>query len=512
MMLSKEPFSGEVEHETLTEPIASGQVIQETTAPDVDAVVRLFSDKRLRTRKGSMVGLWLASAPVTALLALGNFLNGEPIWAMVSAFFLATALQLNRLAAEVDQIQVVLQTNLDKSWVGALVDALEWPNKRIRSIARASLTRLLPTLTEADAPLLDDAQRASLYSRLSPRAAVKNAPLTFAILKALEKVGDAEAVAPVTRLARMFACVSRQIMVQQAALECLPVLEKRVLEQRLAAPLLETQALLPIETETVSTSEQRQMDAQVQERLKALEAEARKSQPGMRLGFLFASYGIILPYTLYQTYLGFLHNHGLQMTIFGLMAIGTTQMHRLTLNAKHRAMAKFLAEQDSVQAIGPLAEALEWPDAYIRHVAIKALTQLLPQLRASDSSLLTPRQRIALYRMLSMKHARTHSTFLVTLLKALEQVGDQTVVPYVESLANSTPYTSQQQKVRDAAVNCLPFIKEQAKQDQYSQTLLRAASIEDVPAEHLLRPAFGTACTETAYLLRADAGENREGV
>src|SRR5687768_2019762 len=92
----------------------SDQPSQETVAPDVDAAVRLFSDKRFRTRKSAMVWAWTLIAPVAAWAAFLNFMNGDFGWMVVSGFFLATAFTLNRLATDLDRAQVALQTNLDK--------------------------------------------------------------------------------------------------------------------------------------------------------------------------------------------------------------------------------------------------------------------------------------------------------------------------------------------------------------------------------------------------------------
>jgi hypothetical protein len=498
----------EMEHKTpiaVTEP---AQAIQETALPDVEAAVRLLSDKQLRTRKGAMVWLWTALVLPLIWVAL----NGEVGSTIGSLFFLATAFTLHRLTADLDRTRVVLQTNLDKPWIGALVDALEWPNRRIRAIARWYLVRLLPSVTEADAALLDDAQRAGLYAYLSPLRAVQNPPLARAILKALEQIGDRAAVPHVARLARLTAPVFRLCHLRNAALVCLPLLERRVLQQRLAPSMAEAQTPQSVARETPIAPEQKPMEAHVEEELQKIEAASRKAQPGMRLGFLLASWWIIVPYTAFQAVEGFQHRNWLQALVFGCLAVGATQLHRLTLTSKHRAKARYLAGLNSVQAVGPLAEALDWPDMHSRRIAIEALTQLLPRLHATDAALLNPAQRAALYRTLTMTNAGAHSKFLVALLKALEQVGDQAAIPSVENLLKSQPVTSQQKKVHEAARDCLPYLQEQARQDQYSQTLLRAASGPTIPTETLLRPVSSPQCVETAYLLRADTTEDRGAI
>ncbi|HZP84767.1 MAG TPA: hypothetical protein VFB21_24240 [Chthonomonadaceae bacterium] len=488
----------------------------EPAVPDLDALIPLLTDKQLRMRKGAVVWAWTAFSPLAAITALWSALDGEWAWMLGSAVYLVTAAKLHRLASALEQAQAVQRTDLDKNWIGALAEALEWPNRRVQAIARWYLIRLLPGLKAEDADLLDGAQRACLYARLNLTTALTQPTLVLAILKALEVVGDADAVPAVARLAQMTAPGSRLQAVRQAARVCLPRLEARVLQQRLERAAEERQEAVAValhaqEAGAQGVSEEARIAPEVDAKLKALEAACRHAQqPSMRVGFLLGIWGIVTPCSAYWTYAHFRQGGWLPGLLFGGLALATTQAHRLTLTSKHREMARLLAGLDDVQAVGRLAESLDWPDPQMRRVAIRALTPLLRRLQASDSARLSPRQRAALYRMLKMSNARAHAEFLMALLKALEQVGDGAAVPYVQNLVESSPLTWRQIQVQQAAQDCLPYLQELARQDSYSQTLLRASSAAAPSAEGLLRPAYGSPDAEPATLLRAGTAQDGE--
>jgi hypothetical protein len=186
-------------------------------------------------------------------------------------------------------------------------------------------------------------------------------------------------------------------------------------------------------------------------------------------------------------------------------------MFRLTVRPKHHKIARKLAALDDVHAIGRLVDALEWPDAGIRDTVIAALERLLPRLRASDAALLSAQQRTTLHRMLTMANVQTYEEFLINLLAALEQVGDRSAVPYVQELIATRPLTDGERRVRDAAIECLPFLEQNADQTHNIQTLLRAAAPSAPAPQQLLRPAAQASDVDAVNLLRAaDGGRMKE--
>ena len=174
------------------------------------------------------------------------------------------------------------------------------------------------------------------------------------------------------------------------------------------------------------------------------------------------------------------------------------------LSQEQALAAQRLAAYDNVQGIGPLAEALEWPDPAIRATASRSLVRLLPLLNASDTGVLTSAQRGCLHRMLRMGNAQKHEALIRAILKALEQVGDEAAVPYVKQLASGYAKTRAQQRVQDCAKECLPFLEAGANQRLGSQTLLRASSATGAAQpDILLRPAAEATVSESTQLLRA---------
>jgi hypothetical protein len=86
--------------------------------------------------------------------------------------------------------------------VGPLAEALEFEDDQIRTIVVNALARLLPRLKASDAPLLNSEQRACLYRALQQSTLPPLSRLTLPILKALEQIGDEEALPQVESLLR----------------------------------------------------------------------------------------------------------------------------------------------------------------------------------------------------------------------------------------------------------------------------------------------------------------------
>ncbi|HZP82120.1 MAG TPA: hypothetical protein VFB21_10805 [Chthonomonadaceae bacterium] len=153
---------------------------------------------------------------------------------------------------------------------------------------------------------------------------------------------------------------------------------------------------------------------------------------------------------------------------------------------------------NDVRLVGPLAEALKWPDPHIQSIAATALTRLLPRLRASDAGLLNASQRVGLCHALE----GAKPDLILAILRAFEQVGDGSAAPFVERLARGKGAAAREKRIQEAAQECLPYLQLLAAQERASQTLLRPAGIPDVPPESLLRPAASTPETDPQQLLR----------
>jgi hypothetical protein len=157
-----------------------------------------------------------------------------------------------------------------------------------------------------------------------------------------------------------------------------------------------------------------------------------------------------------------------------------------------------ITDLEDVRAIAPLLDLMEnsqemWEYDDPSRRAIKyALLRLLPRLQASDVSWLTEGQRAALVRTLYYCTHRKypwhyHPDLAVALLGALEQVGSGDALEYVQELAALSPGDARQDRIREAAQACVPYLQIRARAQQAAETLLRASQQSTDP-DQLLRP------------------------
>ena len=177
-----------------------------------------------------------------------------------------------------------------------------------------------------------------------------------------------------------------------------------------------------------------------------------------------------------------------------IAASGATLAGTLRGIRTQKRAAGALAQLDTIQAIGPLAEALRIDDSRIRRLAETALSPLLIRLQSSDSGILNSAQRDSLNKSLTSRNME----YVLALLKALEQVGDATSLPQVRRMAESTHTRPQ---VADAARSCLPFLLMRIEQTRAASTLLRPA-MPTKSDSTLLRPIQFTHTSDSGALLR----------
>ncbi|HZO92059.1 MAG TPA: hypothetical protein VFB38_27320 [Chthonomonadaceae bacterium] len=159
---------------------------------------------------------------------------------------------------------------------------------------------------------------------------------------------------------------------------------------------------------------------------------------------------------------------------------------------KRREAASALSKAGDPRAVGVLALALRDGDSFVRNIAGSALRTLLPRVRASDTSYITPDQMNALLSLAYDEEDRLR--LKIPLLLALQQIGDERALPAVEHLLYDPS-----RDVRRAAKECLPFVTERVRRARESATLLRASSATSIAAmpDQLLRPASGAPPTQT---------------
>lgn len=257
-----------------------------------------------------------------------------------------------------------------------------------------------------------------------------------------------------------------------------------------------------------SPRRRRTLEIRIEDVLAVLEEERARHLPGVREKLLFPLWMFFLPIATWVFFWS-IANANAPNALLSLGGIGFVLMLRhLVASEKQTKAARMLARFDDVRAVGALIEALDWPEEQVRVAARLALLRLLPRLQASDAALLHTGQRTSLYRYLKMRNAHRDADFLVTILKALEQVGDASALPPVQRLAEGAAHTYNQRRVRRQARECLPYLEARAEQQRASQTLLRASSAGATSPQMLLRPATGSNNAEPQQLLRPGAQEN----
>jgi len=442
----------------------------------------------------ALLGLWLGSWPLSILCG-----------------YLAVVSRNSRHSkarAALEQRKLVMgQHNV--AWVGPLAVALASPRWAVRAAAADMLLHALPLVTPSDVALLDSCQRGCLYRRLIPRKGADPA-LIMAILDLVKRVGDTEAIPYVEQLARETFVFGKRKRISTMSGSILQRLRIQLLRQ---AELQSNAAVATAVNEGDNHTARRLMrfaERQVDAQLKLLEQEEKRhQQPGMRIGFLAASWGIIVPFTVFQLWHSLTQHHWPYGVLWGLVTLLGTQLHRLSLSPTQTDAARKLAKHNDVRGVGRLAEALEWPDPDIKIVAARALTRILPRLCATDAGLLSSGQRTILYRRLSSCHSDERSDLQIAILKALQQVGDEAAVPHVERLAGPSALGFRQKQVQQAAIDCLPFLIDRAAQLRVSQSLLRASSATPSATDGLLRPADGDVTGTPDHLLRTSlAGDS----
>jgi hypothetical protein len=132
------------------------------------------------------------------------------------------------------------------------------------------------------------------------------------------------------------------------------------------------------------------------------------------------------------------------------------------------------------------------------HPITAALSRMLRSVRADQNKLLTKEHRELLMALLTSP--RPAVDLKCAILKAQEQIGDETALPVVESLRESRSH-----RVRTAAEECLPYLQQRIQQQQQARMLLRASDNSGLSAaDGLLRPA-AAADTAPEHLLRPQA-------
>ncbi len=266
-------------------------------------------------------------------------------------------------------------------------------------------------------------------------------------------------------------------------------------------------------TQTEAQQEQQpQEQSEAVERLLAtLERDTKKRQKWNKvIGYVYAA--CVWTFLIIGGLTWLIARHGIDWGRFvNLINLGNALIWLSGSLFLNRKAAAELTTLDDVRCISPLVDicvAMQNMTANKTSArARQALTRLLPRLKASDAHLLREPQRVILRGILAGKgyisFAKYYDAeFIISILKAFEQVGDWKSLPYVQQLAQGAKWPH----VRTAANECLPYLQALAEKQKPGENLLRASSASEaagVAPDTLLRPAVGTEEARPDTLLRA---------
>lgn len=468
---------------------------------------------------GFVATTWSLAAPFLVAEAFLALATGNIPTSLLCGFGIATTWRLRHLQSENQALKISQHLIGAKvGWLESLLEGLSWGDAATTHVITLTLQRLLPQVTPEQRRLFSPKLHSILLDHLSVPVATHNPALIEALLAYVRSSQDYEAMSRVEMLRYnyhppRFGAAARK---GEAVLrDCQAVLDLHIVsdEEQLAALSSftlprEGNSLLLTGSEVAEPQMSEQEHSAVQKLLAELEEESKKHRnPGMRLGFLIASWCLIVPYTGVQTVISLMGHQWGMGAMFAVMTGTATQLHRFALSPRQSDVAKRLARYGSKKVIGPLIEALDWPDEAIRSLALDALTDLLPTLNASDTNVLNQKQRGILYRSLRMSYAIRHERFLSAILEALEQVGDDEAVQSVGRLADAHAWHPAQKRIRQKAADCLPSLSIRAETNRASMTLLRPSSASEMSPDTLLRPMEERPDEAPEQLLRASNEE-----
>lgn len=187
--------------------------------------------------------------------------------------------------------------------------------------------------------------------------------------------------------------------------------------------------------------------------------------------------------------------NALGYAFFGLQFILPVLTYGLWLAVKPKFDAQEIVELGGVKAITPLIALLQNTLPPHQEQAVFALlVLLLPRLKVSDAGLLKPADRNAIHSWLRRGNEKVFSrrspdALCLAALKALEQVGDAAAIPAVERLTQIHPRNQSEQRLRQAATECLPMLRANHGNVESARMLLRASHSVADPPHLLLRSA-----------------------
>ena len=484
-------FTQQQETEVVTETLQ-----QDENAQKIESLERALHRRRraMRWMSAPIAGIFLS---LSALASNPGINLSYPQNLAISTVLLANygwlfTLLMRGVIRQKKAVGALANTE-DLRAVGVMAEALN-AGEPANSIAGAVLIHILPLMRAADAALMTPMQRIALREGLR-RAANRmafgryNPTLAIAILGALEHIGEAGDLPLVERLARQRARTLEQQSIRQAAEACVPFLRARAEGRERVEPALSEER----------RQEATQLSAEAVEALSARVkqiARLRQRNVNITAAGAIGATGFSLA-TMLSSQAGHPASPLLSWPLF--LSAGVMGCFSVRGLYAQRNLTNALIHSNDLRLIGPLLETAASSEISGATAAL-VLTRLLPRLQASDAEMLDEKARECLNSAL-LKHCG-NAEFVLSALKALQQIGDARALPVVLKLAHRADRSAAGQSIREAAQECLPFLEVRAAQQQASQTLLRASDVSAMPPDILLRPVQNPTDVPAEELLR----------
>jgi hypothetical protein len=189
--------------------------------------------------------------------------------------------------------------------------------------------------------------------------------------------------------------------------------------------------------------------------------------------------------------------------VIPMIVAAVASFPRKTLREAIRRFAR-LSDASNIDVLWRLSSSLT--DRETSRQNMRALTKALRTAKASDAPSITRATRLGFERTLSVIPGanirnQVKLDYYEALIRSMEQIGDASVLKPVERIAAIKGRSQDVAKLRQAAVDVLPALRERVRARKEPDMLLRPSTDEsEMP---LLIPAAGSAAEDPQVLLRA---------
>ena len=218
---------------------ASGPATSPEPQVDVEMVADLFAQSGLSLRRGPVYWAWMVASPLFGLILIAGAVNREPVTICLSVLALTAISTMHRQAEQLRQTRAALKNaDLGPEWLGAVIEALDWPDRQVQGAAALLLPLMLRRSAPGTPEMFSPGQHTCLYHRLTRRAVFANPTLALAILETLPEIGVGRALPSLKRLA-VLPCLSSDLRrVREAARTAQAAIERRIVQQRIQIPTI----------------------------------------------------------------------------------------------------------------------------------------------------------------------------------------------------------------------------------------------------------------------------------